>query len=228
MWIMEAGLARERNWQGGAESAMALEVSLRNFNTGCGSKKKQAGRFTSRTPSPLFLFLFPADEVTCVGQNDPVGGEFPRMWQMKVAVASPGISFWFPDGDKSRPGSTPVPPSAVTSQKLQEMGWRWEERVFLHCLRGWYFTRCIWCWLRSEMVSTWVPLLMTDKKLIREVSPWQNSSALGDTTFHLSRSSGLCIDRKVVSEDQTHTHLLDYRITAIRENKFTTKIERSL
>lgn len=103
---------------------MALEVSLGNFNTGCGGKEKQAGRLSRRTPSPLRLFLFPVDEVTCVGQNDPVGGEFPRMWQMKVAAASPGISFWFPDGDKSRPGSTTISPSSVTSQKLQEMGWR--------------------------------------------------------------------------------------------------------
>lgn len=133
-----------------------------------------------------------------------MGGEFPRMWQIKAVVASPGISLWFPDGDKSRPGSATISsPSSVTSQKLQETGWRWEWRAFLHCLRGWYFTRCIWSWLRAEMVSTCVPLLMTDKKLIREVSSWQHNSTLGDTTSHLSRSSRFCMDRKVVSEDKS-------------------------
>lgn len=45
---------------------------------------------------------------------------------MKVVVAAPGISFWFPDGDKFRPGSITVSPSSVASQQLQEAGWRRE------------------------------------------------------------------------------------------------------
>lgn len=36
--IWETSLARERNWQGGAKLPVALEVSLRHFYTGCGSK----------------------------------------------------------------------------------------------------------------------------------------------------------------------------------------------
>lgn len=94
------------------------------------AKRSGRGGFREGFLPPLHLFLFPVDEGTCIGQKDPVGGEFPRTWQRKVAVASPGISFWFPDGDKSRPGSTTTSPSSVTSQKLQEMGWRWQERVF--------------------------------------------------------------------------------------------------
>jgi hypothetical protein len=41
------------------------------------------------------------DEVTCSGWNHPIADEVLSMWQMKVVV--PGISFCFPDGDKSRP-----------------------------------------------------------------------------------------------------------------------------
>lgn len=88
---------------------LALEVSLRHFFTGCGSKWKQTEVFRQDS-LPLFLFLFPMDEVTFIGYNHPASDEFLRMCQMKVVVAAPGISFWFPDGDKSRPGSITISP----------------------------------------------------------------------------------------------------------------------